>query len=158
MSGTPLGVALRALAEAAPERPALTHDDRTVTRAELDRRTNRLARAYAGLGVKPDAFVTIGLPNGIEFFEAASRPGSSARRRSRCRARLPAREREAIIELAEPRAGRRRATARGAGRRAPRVAAGFEPDAALSDAPLPDRAVGRRGRRRRRAAAPGGRS
>ena len=48
----------------------ITHERRTVTRGELERRTNRLARVYAGLGVGQDDFVTIGLPNGIEFLEA----------------------------------------------------------------------------------------
>ena len=43
---------------------------RTARWAELDARTNRLARAYRDLGVTPNSFVTIGLPNGLEFFEA----------------------------------------------------------------------------------------
>lgn len=69
-AGTPLGVAVARLAAAASGQRAITHEDRTITRGELERRTNRLARAYAGLGVRPDSFVTIALPNGIAFFEA----------------------------------------------------------------------------------------
>ena len=46
-----------------PDAPAISHDDLTVTRAELERRTNRLARAFEELGVGQDDFVTIALPN-----------------------------------------------------------------------------------------------
>ena len=53
-----------------PDRVAIDHEGAQVTWAELDARTNRLARAYEALGVKPDDFVTIALPNGIEFVEA----------------------------------------------------------------------------------------
>lgn len=49
-------------AERAPDKLAITHDDQSITRAEFDARTNRLARAYAEMGVQPDDFVTIGLP------------------------------------------------------------------------------------------------
>ena len=38
---------------AAPDEPAVTCDGRTLTRGELDASTNRLARAYAELGVRP---------------------------------------------------------------------------------------------------------
>ncbi|HEY1281010.1 MAG TPA: AMP-binding protein, partial [Acidimicrobiales bacterium] len=61
---------ISAAAEADPDRPAVTCDDRTVTRAELDRRTNRLARAYEALGVHQGDLVTIALPNSVEFYEA----------------------------------------------------------------------------------------
>jgi bile acid-coenzyme A ligase len=135
MPGTPLGVALRALAEAAPDRPALTHDGRTLTRAELDRRTNRLARAYAELGVKPDSFVTIGLPNGIEFFEATLAAWKLGATPQPVSAKLPRIEREAIIGLAEPSLVVGVPEGEMAGRVS--VASGFVPDAGLSDAPLP---------------------
>jgi len=59
--GTPLSTAFAQLAAGDPDRPAITHEGRTVTRAELDQRSNRLARAYADLGVGRDHFVTIGL-------------------------------------------------------------------------------------------------
>ena len=42
-----------------PDRVAIDHEGAQVTWAELDARTNRLARAYEALGVKPDDFVTI---------------------------------------------------------------------------------------------------
>ena len=67
---TPFGVVIGQRAESAPGAPALTCDEVTITRAELETRTNRLARVYQTLGVAPDSLVTIGLPNGIGFFEA----------------------------------------------------------------------------------------
>ena len=41
-----------------------------MTRAELDRRTNRMARAWSELGVGEGDYVTIALPNSVGFFEA----------------------------------------------------------------------------------------
>ena len=70
MAEMSIGAAVGWLAERDPDRAAITHEGVTVTRSELDRRTNRLARAYADLGVKQDDLVTVGLPNGIEFYEA----------------------------------------------------------------------------------------
>jgi bile acid-coenzyme A ligase len=67
---TALGVLLEQLADANPHRPAITCGEETVSRAALETRTNRLARVYRDLGVAQDSFVTIGLPNGIGFFEA----------------------------------------------------------------------------------------
>ena len=67
---TPLGVVIGRLAQTAPDRPAITCGSITRSRADIEARTNRLARAYRELGVRQDSFVTIGLPNGIEFFEA----------------------------------------------------------------------------------------
>jgi non-ribosomal peptide synthetase component E (peptide arylation enzyme) len=42
---TPLAARLRELAVREPDRPAVTDEHETVTRAELDRRTNRLGPA-----------------------------------------------------------------------------------------------------------------
>ena len=64
------GRAMTLLAEEAPERLAIVHGDERATRLELERRSNRLARAYAERGVGPGALVTIALPNGIEFLVA----------------------------------------------------------------------------------------
>jgi bile acid-coenzyme A ligase len=55
----------------APDVPAVTPDCRTLTRAELDSSTNRLARAYAKLGVGVGDYVTIAVPNSIERIQAA---------------------------------------------------------------------------------------
>ena len=65
MTETPLGLVIPQLAQAAPDRAAITCEGTTCTRMALDVRTNRLARAYQALCVTRDSFVTIGLPNGI---------------------------------------------------------------------------------------------
>ena len=131
-SGTPFAVTLAALAAADPHRPAITSADRTVTRAELDLRTNRLARAYAALGVTQDSFVTIGLPNGVEWFEAVIAAWKLGATPAPVSARLPRVELEAIVELADP--------SLVVGLDAPgrtAIDAGYEPDPGLSEDPLP---------------------
>jgi bile acid-coenzyme A ligase len=129
--------AMSRLAALGPDRPAVTCGDRTVTRAELDRRTNRCARAYAaraGCDVAGQ-FVTIALPNGVEFVEAAVAVWKLGGTPHLISARMPPAEQAALIELARPALVVGDAPA--AGR--PHVAGGFEPDAALPDAALPDR-------------------
>jgi bile acid-coenzyme A ligase len=133
--GTPLGVAVSGLARAAPDRPAITHEDRTVSRGELERRTNRLARAYARLGVRADGFVTIALPNGIEFFEATIAAWKLGATPQPISARLPAAERRAILDLAAPALVVGVDPSEVPGRSA--VRAGFEPETALAADPLP---------------------
>jgi bile acid-coenzyme A ligase len=49
----------------------VTCEGRTITRAELDSSTNRLARAYAALGVGLGDYVSIAMPNSIEFIAAS---------------------------------------------------------------------------------------
>ncbi|MCU1455167.1 MAG: acid--CoA ligase [Acidimicrobiales bacterium] len=133
--GTPLGAALAALADADPQRTAITHEGRSISRAALEQRTNRLARAYARLGVTPGAFVTIGLPNGIELYEAAIATWKLGAIPQPVSAALPGREVAAIIELADP--ALVVGIAAPPGSTWPAVAAGYEPAATLSDAPLP---------------------
>lgn len=65
-----LGEALRRLAASQGEAPAVTCEGRTLTYAEFNARTNRIARAMAAKGVKLGDLVTIGLPNSIGFVEA----------------------------------------------------------------------------------------
>ena len=125
----PIGAAIRWLAEQDPDRPAVTHEGRTVTRAELERRTNRLARAYEAMGVGQDDLVTIALPNGIEAYEAAVAVWKLGATPQPVSAKLPERELDAIIELA------RTPIVVGRGDLAP----GFEPDRSLPYGPLPDR-------------------
>ncbi len=57
-----------------PTRPALIHGDRQLSWAELDRRSNNLARNLAGLGVGPGAkaaFYLRNVPEYMEFLAAA---------------------------------------------------------------------------------------
>ena len=87
----PLGSQVSQLAQRAPDQPAITCEGRTITRAELDASTNRLARVYQERGVGIGDYVTIALPNSIEFLQAVMRPGRWARSRSRCRRECPRR-------------------------------------------------------------------
>lgn len=48
---------------------AVRQGDDSLTWAELDRRSNQRAHAFAAQGVRPGDFVAIGLPNGLEYFE-----------------------------------------------------------------------------------------
>ncbi|WP_411887206.1 AMP-binding protein [Hydrocarboniphaga effusa] len=93
---------MRRYAQAHPDRPALTIDGETLTRAELECRSNRLARAFEQRGVREGSFVTIALPNGIAFVEsviAALKLGATPQPVS---SRLPMAELAAIVELASP--------------------------------------------------------
>ena len=131
------GRAFAWLAEEAPDRVAVIHGAERATRRELERRSNRLARAYAELGVGPGALVTLALPNGIEFLAATLAVWKLGGSPQPISARLPERERRAIVELAKP--ALIVGVAPGAyGDAFPCVAAGFEPAASLPDAPLPD--------------------
>ena len=66
-SRDPFGLVLGEMARSRPDAPAITCEGRTVSRIELESASNRLARAYMQLGVTQGDFVSIGLPNGIEF-------------------------------------------------------------------------------------------
>lgn len=126
-----INAAIRAWAERDPDRPAITEivadgstrSERTVTRAELQASTNRLARQLQAAGVGHDDLVTISLRNGIAFYEtalAALKCGATPQPISH---RLPDREREAIIELVQP---------------AIVVTEPIEPDLSVAATPLPD--------------------
>jgi bile acid-coenzyme A ligase len=132
---TPLGVLIGALAAAEPRRPAITCEGETLTRAELEARTNRLARAFAARGVTRDSFVTIGLPNGPAFYEAMVATWKLGATPQPVSSRLPAAERRAIIELANPSLVVGVDPGEAPGRAT--VPAGFAPDPGLSPEPLP---------------------
>lgn len=118
------------------DRVAVTCGDDRVTFAELHRGTNRLARAFAARGVTEGAFVTVALPNSIAFVEACVATWKLGATVQPVSPVLPVREREAIIELADP------ALVVGADPAAHPdravVPAGFAPDPDLPDGPLPD--------------------
>src|SRR3984893_18217335 len=133
----PIGTQISALAELAPDEAAVTCDGRTLTRAELDRSTNRLARAYADRGVGVGDYVTIVLPNSIEWIQAAVACWKLGAVPQPLSPRLPDVEFAGILGL-RPRAllvGRDHPGT-------PSVPAGFAPDPAsdpaLSDGPLPE--------------------
>jgi bile acid-coenzyme A ligase len=120
-----------------PDRVAIDHEGQQVTWAELDARTNRLARAYEALGVKQDDFVTIALPNGIEFIEACIATWKAGATPQPISARLPKIERDQIVELGAPTlvVG----VEPGAYDPTPCVPVNFVPDTALPDTELPER-------------------
>ncbi len=132
-----IGRIIAGLAGRDPHRPCLTHEQRTVTRREFDRATNRLARAYEKLGVRQDQLVTVALPTGIEFFEACHAAWKLGATPQPVSARLPRPELEAIVALADPRLIVGAAAEWFPGRTV--LPAGFAPDPALSDDVLPDR-------------------
>jgi len=99
---TPLGVLIGRLAAVDPARSAITCGSQTISRRELEARTNRLARVFGERGVTRDSFVTIGLPNGIGFYEATVAVWKLGATPQPISSRLPAAERSAIIELANP--------------------------------------------------------
>jgi bile acid-coenzyme A ligase len=130
------GRAMGWLAERDPDGVAVVFGDATVTRVELERRSNRLARAYAKLGVGEGDLVTIALPNCIEFYEASLAIWKLGATPQPVSSRLPEKERRTIVDLASP------ALLVGAGAGeygdCPTLPRGFVPDGALSAAPLPD--------------------
>ena len=117
--------------------PAVTHDATTLSWLQLDRASNRLARAYAARGVKENDFVTIALPNGIEFFVATFAVWKLGATPQPVSAKLPLFEREQIIDVGKPTlvvgASAAAVTTTAA------VPIGFVPEGTLSDEPLPER-------------------
>jgi bile acid-coenzyme A ligase len=95
--------AFRRWARDVPDQPALTIDDEALTFRELELRSQRLAHTLLGMGIAVGDVVCIALPNSIEFVETALavlKVGATALPVSN---RLPQAERQAIIELADPR-------------------------------------------------------
>jgi bile acid-coenzyme A ligase len=131
----PIGTQISRLAEIAPDEPAVSCGGRTITRAELDRSTNQLARAYAERGVGVGDYVTIVLPNSVEWVQAAVACWKLGAVPQPLSPRLPDAEFEGLLQL-RPRA----LLVGGEDPRGeiPSVPAGFAPDATLADAPLPE--------------------
>jgi bile acid-coenzyme A ligase len=90
------------LAAADPEHLAVTDEERSVTRAELDTLANRTARAFAQAGVRRGDLVTIALPNSVEFIGATVAAWKLGATPQPVSSRLPKRELDGIIELAQP--------------------------------------------------------
>ena len=102
MSVYSYGRALARTASRQPDAIALHYEGEATTYRRLEENSNRLARAYAELGVGEGDFVTISLPNGreiVESFFACWKLGATPQPVS---ARLPDAERDAIVELADP--------------------------------------------------------
>lgn len=88
----------------ATERPhdrALTCGDETLSWGELDRSTNRLARALAEKGVRRGVLVTIALPNSIAFWQTTIAIWKLGATPQLLSTNLPGRELEEVIEIAD---------------------------------------------------------
>ncbi|MGO9926221.1 MAG: AMP-binding protein [Mycobacterium sp.] len=129
----PIGVQISQLACIAPDEPAVSCDGRTITRGELDKSTNRLARAYAQRGVGVGDYVTMVLPNSIEWIQVAVACWKLGAVPQPLSARLPDAELRGLLDLRPPAllVGREHPGI-------PSVQSGFTPDPALSDAALPE--------------------
>lgn len=133
---------LRQLAAAHPDRPAVTVGSQTRTRAELDRASNRLARDLAARGVSEGSFVTVAVPNSVQWFEtyvACWKIGAVPQPVS---ARLPGPELAALVELAAPAVvvgvDPDGDVARSLPGGVPCLPVGYEADPSLDDGPMPD--------------------
>jgi bile acid-coenzyme A ligase len=135
MSETALGTVIENHAHLTPHRAALTCGMDTVSWAAFEARTNQLARAYQKLGVTANSFITIGLPNSIEFFEAVLAAWKLGATPQPISSRLPPAERRAIIDLANPSLIVGVDPSETPGRTT--IPAGFQPEASLSSDPLP---------------------
>lgn len=125
------------LAAAEPDGIVVTSGDDEITRAELESRSNRLARDFAARGVSEGDFVTVALPNSVDWvvtylaiwkLGAIPQPVSS---------KLPGRELHEIVELAGSTlvVGAEDGTFDDV----PTLPIGYRPDAELDDSPLPDK-------------------
>ena len=119
------------------DRVAIYHEGKTITWNQLERETNKLARAYESLGVGQDDFVTIALPNGIEFFKSTIATWKVGATPQPVSARLPKFERDQIIEVGEPKLITGVPDGSHEGYRT--LPVGYEPDSVISDEPLPEK-------------------
>src|ERR1700744_6373045 len=129
----PIGTQISQLAQAAPDEPAVSCDGHTITRGELDTSTNRLARAYAERGVGVGDYVTMVLPNSVEWIQTAVACWKLGAIPQPLSARLPDAELQGLLGLRPP--------ALLGGPEHNRIASvpvDFVPDPALSDAALPE--------------------
>jgi bile acid-coenzyme A ligase len=94
---------LHRLAAAHPDRPAVTCGDEAVTYPELVDRIDDLAHELRSLGVSEGDMVTIALPNSVEWFVAFAASWRLGATPQPVSSRLPRREIDAIVELADPR-------------------------------------------------------
>ena len=103
----PYGARMSALAAADPDATALVCDSpdgqRCYSRAELDAWANRLARYYASLGLERGDIATVALENGAEYIATCLAVWKLGAIPNPVSHRLPPRERDVIVERADPR-------------------------------------------------------
>ncbi|MEM1434924.1 MAG: AMP-binding protein [Pseudomonadota bacterium] len=122
-------------AERQPQAIAIVHEQQRMSWADLEAETNRLARAYAEAGVAQDDFVTVALPNGIEFFLSCFAVWKLGATPQPVSARLPQLERQQIVELASPKLVVGVTDSSGD---CPTLPPGYAPATTLSADPLPE--------------------
>lgn len=91
---------LNSLAEDRPDAPAVTCGTTTITRSELQSEARRMGRELQACGVGHGEFVTVAMPNSIEWFVAYVACWNIGAIPQPVSARLPARELAAIVALA----------------------------------------------------------
>ncbi|MGB3355658.1 MAG: AMP-binding protein [Mycobacterium sp.] len=132
----PIGSQVSALAARNPEAPAVTCSGVTMTRAEMDAATNRVARGFASLGVGVGDYVTIVLPNSLDWVYSVLACWKLGAVPQPLSARLPDAELAALLELRRPRLLVGRPDPTGVTASAPtELAAAFS---AFAAAPLPE--------------------
>jgi bile acid-coenzyme A ligase len=130
-----IGTQMGRLAALAPDAPAVSHNGRTLTRGELDSTTNRLARAYAELGVRRGDYVTIALPNSLQWVQAVVATWKLGAIPQPLSSRLPDAEYGHLLDLRERALLVGRPDPRGVVQSIP---GDFEPGPEVSDDPLPE--------------------
>lgn len=131
----PLGALPAHFAAKDPDRPAVTFDEVTLSYGELEARSNRKARQLASLGVGEGDVVTLGIPNGLEFYETVFAVWKLGAIPNSVSSKLPVAELRAIVELADPRLIIGEPNARIEGRAY--LPLGAQPGAEFSADPLP---------------------
>ena len=96
-----IGAALAREAARQPFNIAIQCEDRALNWQSLHRSTNRIARALEKRGLKHGDFLTIALPNGVEFVEACYAAWKVGAIPQPVSFRLPKAELDAIVELAD---------------------------------------------------------
>ena len=101
-AGAPMGALLTAQAELAPQEPALTFPNETISRMDLERRTNRRARQLRAAGLEVDGIVAIALPNSPEFYEMTLATWKAGGTPLHISNKLTTREFDELVSLAQP--------------------------------------------------------
>src|SRR5579863_2860876 len=131
-----MGFALSWQAARDPDRPALSMGETTLGRMALDRRCNRMARAFAALGIGRDDRIVVVLPTGPQHQIAAQAGWKLGACVIPVSPKLVDAELTKLIEQADPRLVIGIDPARLPDRKV--LPADFSPDPELADDPLPE--------------------
>lgn len=101
--GVPLGAVLHHHARRSPGRTALIVGDAAIAYDDLDVRANRRARLLTAHGVGQGDFVTVALPNGLEFYETVFAIWKLGAIPNIVASKLARPEMESILEIVRPR-------------------------------------------------------